>query len=127
MANARQLYMQAESKGRLLSGRLQQRLQDSTAHDEHRANVEIHYRLVHSRESPELGEQLQNPHSYEKIALEGGWNLVTVFSNGSHNPAYSNYLSPTEGSICCLANDKMKDVNESEDRLEWSEVIFQFP
>lgn len=93
MANARQLYVQADSK---VSGRLQQRLQDSTAHDEHRSNVEIHYRLVHSRESPELGEQLQNPLSYENIALEGGWNLVTVFSNGSHNPAYSNYFSPTE-------------------------------
>ena len=69
MANARQLYMQAESKGRVLSGRLQQRLQDSTAHDEHWANVEIQYRLVHSRESPELGEQLQNALSYEDIAL----------------------------------------------------------
>ena len=71
MAIARQLYMQAESKGRLLSGRLQQRLQNSTAHDVHRANVEIHYRLVHSRESPELGEQLQNALSCENIALEG--------------------------------------------------------
>ena len=48
-----------------------------------------------------------------------------MFSNGSREAAYPNYFSPTEGSICCLDNDKMKDDNEAEDRLEWSEVIFQ--
>ena len=81
----------------------------------------------YSPRRPELGEWLQNALSYENIALEGGWNLVTVFSNGFHDPAYTNYFSPTKGSICCLANDKMNDVNKSEDRLEWSEVIFQLP
>lgn len=50
---------------------------------------------------------------------------VSVTSNGYPDPAYSNFISAPQGSIVCTNNDRFEDHNAPENRLEWSDVMFQ--
>ena len=67
---------------------------------------------------------LENAFFNENIEVEG-WTHVTVRSIGYPDPAYSNFISATQGSIVCVNNNKLEDHNASESRLEWSDIMFQ--
>ena len=54
-----------------------------------------------------------------------GWCSVAVKSRGFPEELYSNFFCPAQGSIFCAFNDKTNDYNDPEDRLHWSEIVFQ--
>ena len=67
---------------------------------------------------------LENAFFNENIEVEG-WTHVTVKNIGDPDPAYSNFISATQGSIVCVNNNKLEDHNAPESRLEWSDIMFQ--
>ena len=67
---------------------------------------------------------LENAFFNENTEVEG-WTHVTVKSIGYPDPAYSNFISATQGSIVCVNNNKLEDHNAPKSRLEWSDIMFQ--
>ena len=124
MATPSSTYTQAEAKGRLLFQKLQQRLRDSAAYDVVQANLEINYSLGAWECPPSHSTDVENAFLNENIELEG-WRLVSVNDRTSSETIYTNFFCPGQGSIFCAENDKMKDHNHPQDRLQWSEVLFQ--
>lgn len=124
MATPSSIYTQAETKGRLLFQRLQQRLRDSAAHDEVQASLEINYGISALECPPNHGTVVENAFLNENIELED-WRSVSVNDRTSSEAIYTNYFCPGQGSIFCTENDKWKDHNHPQDRLQWSEIVFQ--
>ena len=124
MATPNITYNQAESKGRLLFQNLQRRLHDSATSDVVQADIEINYDIEPSEGPPYHSREVENAFLNENIELEG-WRLVTVFDRTTSEKIYDNFFSPTQGIIFCANNDKTKDHNDPQDRLQWSEIIFQ--
>ena len=63
----------------------------------------------------------------ENLRLDD-WTNVVVRSKESRPEdieTYSNYFNPIHGSIICSNNDKSQDQNDPDERLQWSEVMFQ--
>ena len=98
---------------------------EKNANDVVAANVELNYYL----EINPLLEPTVEPEALasENLGLED-WTNVVVRSIESlpHDKApYSNYFNPVQGSIVCSNNDRSLDLNDPDERLQWSEVIFQ--
>ena len=125
MANPSPQYVQAEAKGRLLFERLERRLNDPHVHDRVQADIEINYELNSLGVFADLGTAaLENALFNENIDVEG-WVHVSVTSSGCPDPAYSSFISATQGSILCINNNKLEDHNAPESWFEWSDIIFQ--
>ena len=124
MPSSNPIYLQAEAKGRLLFQRLYQRLQNSATSDVVRGNLDINYDVERLSCPPDHGPEVVNALETEDIDLEG-WCSVAVKSRGFPEELYSNFFCPAQGSIFCAFNDKTNDYNDPEDRLHWSEIVFQ--
>ena len=124
MVSPSSTYTQAEVKGRLLFRRLEQRLRDSAAHDVVQADVEINYSLDTLESSPNLGQVVEKAFLNENVEFEG-WTQVSVKGRTSTDTCYTNFFCPSQGSIFCIENDKAKDRSHPQDRLNWSEIVFQ--
>jgi hypothetical protein len=125
MASSR--FQRAETKGRYLFGRLKQRLRDPSTEDAIYDPIEIHYNVRVS--SPEsaldlLSSDVRDALVDENVGLDD-WRLVNIYSISQSDAAYSNYFNPAEGSILCWYNDKRDDTNAPENRLQWSQAIFE--
>ena len=124
MPSSNLIYLRAEEKGRRLFQRLNQRLHDSTASDVVRGNVEINYTVERFSCPPDHGQEVVDALETENIELEG-WCSVAVKSRGFSDEIYSNFFCPAQGSIFCPLNDKTLDHNDPQDRLHWSDIVFQ--
>ena len=54
-----------------------------------------------------------------------GWSLTSVDDRTSSETSYTNIFYPSQGSIFCTEKDRKNDHNYPEDRLQWSEILFQ--
>ena len=124
MATPSFTYTQAEAKGRLLFQNLQQRLHDSASSDVIHADIEINYDLEALELPPGVSSEVEVAFANENIELED-WRMVSVVDRTSSKMIYTNFFCPSQGSIFCTEHDKIKDKNDPQDRLQWSEIVFQ--
>ena len=98
---------------------------ENNANDVVAANVELNYYL----EINPLLEPTVEPEALasENLRLEDWKNVVvrSIESPPQDRVPYSNYFNPIQGSIICSNNDKSQDRNDPDERLQWSEVMFQ--
>lgn len=124
MPSSNLIYLQAEAKGRLLFQRLHERLYNSATSDVVRGNLDINYDVERFSCPPDHGSEVVNAFETENIDCEGWWS-VAVKSRGSPEKLYDKFFCPAQGSIFCPFNDKTNDLNDPENRLHWSEIVFQ--
>jgi hypothetical protein len=123
---AYEVYCAAIEKGRGLFEKLQTHLDDAKTEDVVRDDLTLHYQRRIEAENPRNIEQYLHRALINEGADFEDWKVVTVWSldGNSINAPYLNYIS-AEGAVVCNFNDKFLDHNEPEDRLEWSEMLFQ--
>ena len=100
-------------------------MNDPNADDRVQTDIEINYELE-TWEAPTAlsSDALETALFNENIDIEG-WTSIAVKSNSYERPAYTNFFSPPQGSMLYIDNDKTKDHNHPQSRLEWSDVILQ--
>ena len=120
---ASQEFLAAEAKGRRLLATLEQKLQQSGP-DVQRADLDISYHQQSYDSSVELEKVFTNALNIESVDIHD-WTHVAVSHSPTSEVAYSNFFHPVEGSIICFDNDKTRDGNIPEKRIEWSDVMYQ--
>jgi hypothetical protein len=121
---ASQRFQDAEARGRRLLDRLNQRIQNPSTEDAICDPIEVHYKVQVSLPESALGFlycKTINALVDENVSLND-WQLVNIYSAAQNDAAY---INPIEGSIICWSNYKERDTNAPENRLQWSEAMFE--
>ena len=119
-----QVYRVAEARGRRLFALLERRLNDNGVHDVTAPNIDTSYRVESFDADVDLTGGLTTGLLSQNIRTDG-WTFTSVSDRINSEAAYSNYFSCEQGSIICLYNDKTKDHTSQQERLQWSEMVFQ--